>query len=326
MELCEITTHHRSQIMGFAMLSIMIFHQCFINNIFVNNTFGLYGNYGVDVFLFVSGFGCSFSLDNHNIIAFYNRRVKRLIPACILIGLFRVILTEIAPTFMSSCAIEEHSRLSYNWMSFFSFDLWYIRAIIILYLFCPIIYLLCDRVNPLLLVTVTTIISVIFIYVKPDAFIIDWIAPRLLVFILGVLVAKYRLVLTLPRVILSTIFLIVAVLFKLLQAKWHLFTVPIDLNYLFFAFAIPVVVIGIAKLCDQSRILSNLLSLIGVFTLEIYLCHEFIYKCVFNTIVNFDLPIIYGFIPALIISLAIAWLMHQILKFKKCLQSRATLY
>lgn len=57
--------------MGFAMISIMLFHQpFFFDNLFVG-FFHLFGYWGVEVFLFVSGFGIVHSLKKNSIPVYY---------------------------------------------------------------------------------------------------------------------------------------------------------------------------------------------------------------------------------------------------------------
>ena len=71
-------SEHRTLLMGVAMLSIMLFHQGWIwgwNPFFA--FFHFYGNWGVDIFFFVSGFGLYYSLKrDYNVISFYKRRMS----------------------------------------------------------------------------------------------------------------------------------------------------------------------------------------------------------------------------------------------------------
>lgn len=112
---------NRSYLMGIAMVSIMLFHQDWIygwNPIFA--FFHFYGNWGVDVFLFVSGFGLYYSLKNdHRVIPFYKRRIIRILPLCILCGLFRYIVDHILPVGVGGYPTGVHEVTS-DWMTILS--------------------------------------------------------------------------------------------------------------------------------------------------------------------------------------------------------------
>ena len=62
----QMLSEKRTCLMGIAMLFIMLFHQSWIwgtNPIYLPFIFfHIYGNWGVDIFFFVSGFGLFFSL------------------------------------------------------------------------------------------------------------------------------------------------------------------------------------------------------------------------------------------------------------------------
>lgn len=90
----EIISKNRTAIMGFAMMSIMLFHQPFFyGNPFVD-FFHLYGFWGVEVFLFVSGFGIVHSLKKNSLAIYYTNRLKRLLPSCLLVGIGKYVLVQ----------------------------------------------------------------------------------------------------------------------------------------------------------------------------------------------------------------------------------------
>ena len=77
-------SRHRTALMGFAIIGILLFHSRiavpYIDNLFVIG----YG--GVDIFLFLSGFGLFFSFsENQNLASFYKKRFLRIFPAYIFI-------------------------------------------------------------------------------------------------------------------------------------------------------------------------------------------------------------------------------------------------
>lgn len=95
---------YRSSLMGIAMLSVFLFHSMgdwmpqFIHNIAAN------GAIGVDVFLFLSAMGLTYSITkNPSVIAFYKRRVWRIMPtywlimSCVYLFVFALMVVQIMP-------------------------------------------------------------------------------------------------------------------------------------------------------------------------------------------------------------------------------------
>ncbi len=70
---------YRGELMGIAMLLIMFSHNTmdfpgFVHN--VNSGLKMLGQVGVDLFFFISGFGCFYSMHkNNNIVSFYRYRI-----------------------------------------------------------------------------------------------------------------------------------------------------------------------------------------------------------------------------------------------------------
>ena len=73
-------SRYRSELMGWSILWIMMLHFTF-NQIKPLGFIAQYGFAGVDIFIFVSGFGLFFSLDkNDDLITFYRKRLLRIFP------------------------------------------------------------------------------------------------------------------------------------------------------------------------------------------------------------------------------------------------------
>ena len=69
----------RSELMGWSILWIMMLHFTF-NQIKPLGFIAQYGFAGVDIFLFVSGFGLFYSLNkDHNLVSFYRKRLLRIL-------------------------------------------------------------------------------------------------------------------------------------------------------------------------------------------------------------------------------------------------------
>lgn len=71
--------------MGLAMISVVFYH--FQANTIILWPFNTFGYWGVDVFQFLSGFGCVFALKKYNsVVRFYFKRALRILPTCLLVG------------------------------------------------------------------------------------------------------------------------------------------------------------------------------------------------------------------------------------------------
>jgi len=101
---------------------------------------GAIGSVGVDIFLFLSGFGIWYALNKHpHVIEFYIKRIRRvIIPYFIMGGLFWVIKDIVINHVSIGKFIYDLTLLSFWGSGVRTF--WYISFICVLYLFSPIVY------------------------------------------------------------------------------------------------------------------------------------------------------------------------------------------
>ncbi len=134
-------SRHRSELMGFAMLIIVMFH------IFVPRQsafFGLHriGNSGVDIFLFLSGIGMWYSWTktaNPSTLQFFKRRYARIYPAWLIIALLYYGNDYLTARQRSTSLTDLAGDVLINWDYWLSADysFWYIPAIMMLYTLTP---------------------------------------------------------------------------------------------------------------------------------------------------------------------------------------------
>lgn len=137
----DLISKYRGAIMGFAALWILFFHEWV--TLFVNNQVGVniegylkrIGFCGVDIFLLLSGIGLTFAIRKGNVLTFYYRRIKRILLPFLVMAIIR-------------CALEKWpiiefwkniSGINFYTKSIYSF-LWFVPAILTLYLFFPWYY------------------------------------------------------------------------------------------------------------------------------------------------------------------------------------------
>ncbi len=132
-------SHHRSELMGLAMIAIVLFH---VNVPRLSPFYGLWrmGNMGVDVFLFLSGVGLWYALtSNTSLKRFFTRRYLRIYPTWLLVASLYYV-----PRFLQGAKgtkemIDLAGDVLVNWDFWLHDELtfWYIPATMMLYLFAP---------------------------------------------------------------------------------------------------------------------------------------------------------------------------------------------
>lgn len=141
----QLISQGRNLALGFATLSILLFHQPFVANSPFFNPFLFYGYWGVELFLFLSGFGIYHSLSKtgpSHLWVFYRKRLIRILPPAMLAG---CCLTLCNPFFEG---VLVSGRLPYGLTPIacmLGVHLWYIRAVLIFYLLSPLLFRLLSR-------------------------------------------------------------------------------------------------------------------------------------------------------------------------------------
>lgn len=189
----QIISSNRTFLMGLAMISIVIFHHggahWYINIPKITPFFAHYGYWGVDIFLFLSGFGCVYALHKYTNSIFLKKRVQRLLPTCILCG--SLVYT------LDSLFFHVEQDLSYSVIRLLSLNRWYIQAIMICYAICPLCYLVLKRYKVYGLFSLI-LICVLTELITPElgVFKLRWILGRIPVFLIGMYIALFDIKMT----------------------------------------------------------------------------------------------------------------------------------
>lgn len=159
-ELSDISKY-RTQLMGCATIMILLCHANgygvvlppFLRNLLI------YGNLGVDIFLFLSGFGCFYSLSKaNNIMMFYKRRMIRILLPYIIVSIFFLIIDEILhDDFCFGQWLYEFSTIGF-WHQ--HKGAWFVALIIPIYLISPFLYKLLQCTSRKLIVCMLLITSI----------------------------------------------------------------------------------------------------------------------------------------------------------------------
>lgn len=191
----ESISKYRNQLMGIAMLYVMLFHTTTTKAQYGDGllySFVKLGNAGVDIFVFLSGLGMVYSLNKDcHVLRFYKKRILRIYPDYIpIVGFYSLLCWS-----MGLCniwlVITNCAGISF-WISDSSYAFnWYIPAMILFYLLAPGIYhLLKDKRRRAVSFTALYFVSLIFIilcydYLKWTGLLIAFC--RIPVFLVGML-------------------------------------------------------------------------------------------------------------------------------------------
>ena len=133
---------NRSYWMGWAIISIILCHiqyTCFDGSHFFKLLRSLFvkGEFGVEIFLFLSIIGLCYSIENHGLIKYYKNRIKRIFPMYLIFIIITFIFFKITDYRIidfffqiTGLAIFTGNRL----------EEWYIPATIVIYVLFPIIF------------------------------------------------------------------------------------------------------------------------------------------------------------------------------------------
>lgn len=197
-------SENRTFLMGLAMIAVVLFHHGWTIIPGVTAFFSRFGLWGVDIFLFLSGFGCVYALGKYDKGQFYVKRLIRILPTCLLAG----ILVCVADIWL-------HAERTDTWLpiKILSLHRWYIQAILICYALCPLFLAILRRYRAWGLLAMVIVISLVGLLVpEMEVFRLTWILNRIPVFLVGMYVAIFDLKLTKWQLALSALCLVMAVL------------------------------------------------------------------------------------------------------------------
>lgn len=134
----HIISDKRSYIMGIAIIMIVIYHGRFPQTFgSLHNIIGGFFWLGVEIFLFISGFGMHFALSKdtqQSILSFYHKRLWRLMPTCIIFGIV------LLPFWVKGMHSLYNFRTLTFYLAFIGLNTWYIRTQLILYIGSPFLH------------------------------------------------------------------------------------------------------------------------------------------------------------------------------------------
>ena len=324
----ELISRRRSELMGFAIIIVMLFH---VNTPRADAFFGLrrMGNLGVDIFLFLSGIGLWFSwAKQQDWKRFYINRALRIYPAWLLVAGYFYIShfhyghPRYALPFGGTgnagvdSVIDLVGEVLFNWDFWLHDELtfWYVPATMMLYIFAPM-YMELVRRWPVYrwLVVLPLMWPIMVQYITPIHQAVGHIEifwSRVPIFFLGINIAEsIRQKKTIDRAAWPMVIGLFVVslgacvwLEQMRHGRFPLYTE----RMLYIVLAVTTVLI-VSKLSNP--VLCKALAWVGGISLEIYLVHiEFILKPLYRLHL--------GYWPTALlliaISLPVAWIVAQV--------------
>jgi len=321
---------YRTLLMGLAILWVMFFHiqlndfpiqtdalaaQIESLSIPLLLLFGIKmaGPMGVDIFIFVSGFGIYYSLSKDSSLkAFYKKRVFRILPYYIPIVLIYSLYLYSKDIWSIDIVIRNVLTINYWSGIYFKyiFD-WYIPAILVVYAVSPLLYKLFKinkNITSLSLIVIFYILS--YLIIDTDYIHLGLITTRIPVYIAGFWIADYvqnrdNTRLSAPYVILSLVTFIIGfgfliylgIFYPQLYSSYLLYgttiaVVPFCLIYSYLFSLFPNYTFPFLKLC-------------GTYSLTLYIFHERVIEILsLNGLTDYRMDILAIIITFL---LAISW-------------------
>lgn len=133
----SIPTVNRDVSMGIGILMVVLYHY---NTGLWFQKFFYPGFLGVDIFLFISGYGLCRSFEKNETLIFYKRRIARILPMFFLLAIAKCLIYELNGGHLSlSDWVLSITSLSY-WLDGGIFVDWYLSGLLVLYLAFPMLF------------------------------------------------------------------------------------------------------------------------------------------------------------------------------------------
>lgn len=264
--------------MGLSILWIILFHTSWY--MWFPKAIELFqrsGNYGVDIFIFVSVYGLYYSMKkNIPLHQWYIRRIKRILPS------FFIVATTLA--ILGNLSFHDYLKeISFTGFLFpiikYEVVFWYIPAILIFYAFFPLVYKYRKNRIILLLVPVSFVFSNWFThYIQGHDYslFLCFFFMRIPIFLIGLLYAdnEDKLFLLNKKYILVVIFLSFVCFLLLLASCNHMFVSQIPNQPLLYIIGSLPILCSLSFLLQYKIKIFNFFVLYcGKYSLQLYLIH-----------------------------------------------------
>lgn len=324
----DLLSKHRNALMGFAMLWIMVFHIPVLSGIKLFDFIQSIGYGGVDIFLFLSGFGMYFAMLKYgnNLKTYYKKRFLRIMPEFWFV-LVIVFILQMDYSLDSFCNLIWDATTLRYWIGE-PHPMWFISFIIVLYTIYPFYFKLFKKYGmrvPVLFICIGLVIICVYAYIAVHFYgnrIIGGLTifsyARIPIFFIGSIfgyLAKEECNITLrmkDKALCLFCFFIAIILLgcSLKFAQDYLCTC--SLFFLPFIVVTPVLCVILAICFEKIKYVDKLLAWIGTLSLELFMCHAYLFKPFYDYVVYFGMPL--ACLLLFILSVLLAVILNRINK------------
>lgn len=326
-----LLSKHRNAIMGVAILWIMLFHLHVSFDFIPLQAIKKIGYGGVDMFLFLSGFGLYFacSKDNFNKRQYYKNRFKRILPEfwLVLIVVYVMQMDFSCRSFYS--LICRASTLGLWVWGKIPYSLWYISCILMFYAIYPNYYSLFKKYGiivpwlciggGILLILSYALFCIFFFNKENIGGNVIFAYARIPIFFLGSIfgwLAKNNVKIAIKSTHKIIALVIAFIFFISLLGVIKFYPRNIlrvcSLYYIPFIIIAPILCIVLAIYFDKVYRIDKIFAYIGSLSFELYLCHAYIFKQFNYFVTNYGQSIAICYI--ILLSCISAWMLHFINK------------
>lgn len=299
----SLLSKYRAELMGFSMLMIMLFHTIGgvpVPGLPTVKPFICF-DFGVEFFIVLSAIGCSYSLNkNSSTIEFYRRRVKRIIPAFLIVLTLDFIAHDVILSNTPPNLLIYLKRVLF--VSFFEGDIsfWFILYIMLCYMLTPFVYKRRESKGIIGLLTIITLVIFTYGFCFNNH---NLLLYRLPIYFISLIWMFY--VLNSQR---KLNFFGLGIFAIAIYVSLILF-VHYPYKYLLYMVAAIPCLLFVAMTMDKikNKRLLTVFSFIGTISLELYLIHE---KCLFFSDMistNIAFRVTFSFT----IAIALSYLLHK---------------
>lgn len=251
-----LSKERRLYLMGIAIMLVVLHHLAIFG---AWRFFYIFepGRIGVDIFFFLSSYGCCYSMERYSVWNFYKRRLRRLFP------LYAIFLFCVLSFFYHEKSVGERivTFLSHiSGLAVFNSEhliAWYIPSTILLYLFFPIIYKFLILIKDYFWIQMGLLVFLILLNNKFPIIMYLGLALRLPIIFMGMLTYLYIRE-NKPRLLLFYVSVLIIIYF----VPRHFVMVS--------SVAIPLLLYGLGE-SDFKFPFSSIISFLGKHSLDIYL-------------------------------------------------------
>lgn len=187
---------NRSWLMGIAIIWIILMHANMfpalydIKDVYFMNLFFSNGALGVDIFLFLSSYGLCHSLAHKKLHQFYKSRLQRIFP---LYWFFLLIIILCFPTIVQDSPVAFFLKQTTGLSCIQSIRIeWYVPALILLYLFFPLLYKVINFICSKNLINLIICLIIFLMRFESKVPIDSFFLTRIPIIILGITTYQYR--------------------------------------------------------------------------------------------------------------------------------------